>query len=200
MRSALLAVAAAALLGACDPGPELPRLDADAVILAFGDSLTYGTGAGDGESYPEVMEEITGRTVVGAGVPGEISARGLRRLPGVLDAEEPDLLVLVHGGNDFLRKRPRRETEANLRAMVREARGRGIPVVLVGVPEFGLVLDSAELYETVAEESGVPLEDEILPGLLGDNRYKSDHVHPNAAGYRRMAEALAALLREHGAL
>ncbi len=195
-----LVLAVTVWLAGCDSGPELPRLGADAVILAFGNSLTYGTGAGDGESYPEVLEEITGLTVVGAGVPGEVSARGLRRLPGVLEAEQPDLLILVHGGNDFLLERPRSETETNLRAMIREARSRDVPVVLVGVPEFGLLLDSAELYENVAEDMGVPLDDEILPDLLGDNRYKSDHVHPNAAGYRRMAEGVAALLRERGAL
>ena len=119
---------------------------------------------------------------------------------GNLDEFRPELLILCHGGNDFLRKLDLGATEANLAAMVREAQSRGIAVVLIGVPEPGLFLGTAELYERVAEATGVPIEDGIIPEVLGDNRTKSDPIHPNAAGYRLLAEALAALLSERGAL
>jgi len=147
-----------------------------------------------------VLERLTGRTVVNAGVPGEVSAEALRRLPRVLAEAAPDLLILCTGGNDFLRRQSSAALERNLRAMVAAAREAGVPVVLVGVPAFGLFLDTAEVYHRVAEDLEVPMQDDILGELLGDNRYKSDHVHPNAAGYRLMAEAIAALLEAHGAL
>jgi acyl-CoA thioesterase-1 len=189
------------LLAACgdDPAP-LPPLAPDAVILAFGDSLTHGTGAWDYQSYPAVLAERSGRTVVNAGVPGEETDKGLRRLPGLLDRHQPKLLILCHGGNDILRKRDPAVTEANLREMIRMARERNIPVVMIAVPNVGLFLSPADFYEDIATDMQLPMEDEILADILGDNRYKSDHVHPNAAGYARLAEAVQALLTEHGAL
>ena len=84
--------------------------------------------------------------------------------------------------------------------MVSLARERSIPVVMIAVPNIGLFLSPADFYEEVADDMGVPIEDDILADVLGDNRYKSDHVHPNAAGYALIAEALQALLTEHGAL
>jgi len=193
-------IVAALLLPACGDSPSLPPLATDAVVLAFGDSLTYGTGAHREESYPAVLERRIGRKVVNAGVPGEVTERGLRRLPGALDRLDPQLLILIHGGNDILRDVDPALTEANLRAMIAASRARGVPVALVGVPELGLFLDPPEFYGRVAEDTGVPYEDGILGDLLGDNRYKSDHVHLNAAGYARLAEAVATLLERSGAL
>ena len=190
-----------AVLAACGEDPlPLPKLAPDAVILAFGDSLTHGTGARDYESYPAVLEARTGRRVINAGVPGEESDKGLRRLPGLLDRYRPDLLVLCHGGNDILRKRDPADTERNLREMIRLSRERDIAVVLIAVPDIGLFLSPADVYETVANDMQVPIENDVLADILGDNRLKSDHVHPNAAGYARIAEAVQTLLTEHGAL
>ena len=194
-------MSSAALVAACgDDTAPIPALGPDAVILAFGDSLTFGTGAKDYQSYPVVLAERTGRRVINAGVPGEETDRGLRRLPGLLDRYRPDLLILCHGGNDILRKRDPALTAANLRRMIGMARERGVPVVMMAVPDFGLFLSAADLYAEVAGDMRVPLEGDIIPEVLGDNRYKSDHVHPNADGYARIAEALETLLSERGAL
>jgi lysophospholipase L1-like esterase len=191
----------AVLLAACgDDPPPLPKLPADAVILAFGDSLTHGTGARDYQSYPAVLAKRTGHRVINAGKPGEETAIGLRRLPGALNRFRPDLLVLCHGGNDILRKRDPAATEANIREMIRLAREQSIAVVMIAVPNIGVFLSSADFYDDIADDMGVPMEADILADVLGDNRFKSDHVHPNAAGYARMAEAVQALLVEHGAL
>jgi acyl-CoA thioesterase-1 len=195
------AVLLAALLAACSDDPvPLPKLAPDAVVLAFGDSLTYGTGARDEQSYPAVLAALTGRQVINAGIPGEETDGGLRRLPGLLDRYQPDLLILCHGGNDILRKRDAAVTEANLREMIRIGRERHIPVVMIAVPNVGLFLSSADFYADIAEDMQVPVEDDILATLLGDNRFKSDHVHPNASGYARLAEAMQSLLSAHGAL
>jgi lysophospholipase L1-like esterase len=184
----------------CSSRTALPPLSPTARVLAFGDSLTYGTGAGAGESYPDVLAGLISRTVVNAGVPGEISAEGVARLPALLEREQPDLIIICHGGNDFLRRLPPSETSLNLREMVRQARNRGISVVLVAVPEPGLLISPPSLYREIAAAEGLPLEKSILTSILKNPALKSDQIHPNAAGYRRLAEVLHALLRENGAL
>jgi len=189
------------LTGCSEPPPRLPYLADDAVILAFGDSLTHGNGAGKGESYPAVLQRLSGRRVINAGVPGEQSDAGLDRLPEVLDDYQPQLLILCHGGNDMLRNKSMSALQANLEKMITLSRERGIPVVLLGVPRpaiFGM--ESAAPYVTVAKEMKLPFEATILPQVLSDNALKSDRIHPNAAGYRLIAEALYQLLKERGAL
>lgn len=181
--------------------PMLNKLPADAVILAFGDSLTYGTGAAPGRDYPTLLAGSIGREVINGGVPGEISADGLQRLRPLLDDYQPDLLILIHGGNDILRKIPAAQTRANLQAMIAAAKQRNISVVLLGVPELGLLLlHSAEFYQELAQAEQVPIDLETLPGILSSNTLKSDAVHPNELGYAKLAEKIAALMREQGAL
>ena len=189
-----------ALLAACDGQPKLPRLAPDAVVLAFGDSLTFGTGANPHESYPARLEALIGRKVVASGVPGELSAEGLSRLSSALEETKPQLLILCHGGNDLLRKLDDGQAANNLRAMVRLAKARGAQVVLIGVPKPGLLPSVASFYEDIARELKLPYEDTALRKILTDNALKSDLVHPNAAGYARLAEAVAALLKKAGAV
>jgi lysophospholipase L1-like esterase len=196
-----LCLAGLLLLAACGGStPKIERLPHDAVILAFGDSLTFGTGAPTNESYPEQLARLTGRKVVAAGVPGEVSALGLARLNGVLDEVQPRLLILCHGGNDLLRKLDETQAANNLRAMIRMAKARGIAVVLIGVPRPGIFLSTADFYQGIAEADGLPYDAEILKTILSDNALKADVVHPNARGYARLAEAVARLLREAGAI
>lgn len=192
-------VALALLLVACGT-PDLELLPPDAVLLAFGDSLTHGTGARAGESYPVVLERLTGHPVINEGVPGELSGAGSRRLAAVLDRHVPDLLLLCHGGNDLLKTRDAGHLEANLRRMIAVAHERGIPVLLIGVPEPGLPLGIADLYRDLAAELDLPLEDEALADILSDRALKSDTIHPNAAGYRLLAERVHDLLQRSGAL
>ncbi len=199
-RALALALVAVAL-AACGPKvPKVPRLDAGAVVLAFGDSLTFGTGAARSESYPAVLERLIGRKVVGAGVPGETSGEGLDRLPEVLDQVKPQLLVLCHGGNDFLRKMGEETAAANVREMIRLAQSRGIAVVLLATPKPGFGTSRVPFYEEIGRELKIPVEADILPDVLGSRSLKSDLVHPNAKGYEKIAEAVADLLKDAGAL
>jgi len=196
---ALLALLSA-LQGCGKEVPELPPLGGDAIVLAFGDSLTYGTGAEASRSYPAALERMIGRKVMSAGVPGEVSASGLARLPGVLDRVRPQLLILCHGGNDLLRKLDEAALAGNLRAMVRVARDRGVPVMLVAVPKPGLFPSAHPIYTNVAKELGLPIEEDALAEILTDNELKSDPIHPNARGYERLAARVAELLKEARAL
>lgn len=195
----ILALAAASVLSACGRSPKLPPLAPGSVVLAFGDSLTYGTGANEDESYPAQLAKLSGWNVVREGVPGEISENGLARLPAALDEHAPKLLLLCHGGNDFLRRLPKDKAAENLRAMIRLAKARGIEVVLIGTPELGFTLSPAAFYGEIAKEFGIPYEDEVLGKILRDGSLKSDQIHPNARGYRLMAERVFALLKKSGA-
>lgn len=196
----LLLLAVVIMPAACSKAPQLPLLAADAVILAFGDSLTAGTGAGDAESYPAVLSNITGRKVINAGVPGEVSAAGLLRLPELLEREHPALLILCHGGNDLLGRADHQMIADNLRSMIRVAVERGVPVMLIAVPSPDLSLKPPSLYENLAKEFKIPIELKILPRILSKGSLKSDYIHPNAAGYRMFAEAVANLMKKSGAL
>lgn len=202
MRPRLLSlVLFATLLASCGPGvPTLPKLDPGATVLAFGDSLTHGTGAAQDQSYPAHLGRLIGRKVVAAGVPGEISEEGLRRLPAVLDDVRPQLLILCHGGNDFLRRLDEPAVARNVRDMVSLARQRGIHVMLVATPKPGFGVSKVAFYGNIGRELGIPVETDVMADVLGTNKLKSDLVHPNAEGYRRIAEAVAKVLRAAGAV
>ncbi|HEV2430483.1 MAG TPA: arylesterase [Burkholderiales bacterium] len=187
-------------LAGCGERPKLERLAPDAVVLAFGDSLTYGTGAAEGESYPAQLEMLIGRRVVRAGVPGEVTAQALARLPAALDEHAPRLVLLCIGGNDFLRRLGNHQVEKNVREMVKLAQNRGVAVLLIGTPEPGFTVSPPAFYAGIAKEYRVPYEGAIVGEVLKDRALKADPIHPNARGYRIIAERLAATLRESGAI
>jgi acyl-CoA thioesterase-1 len=192
----------ALFLSACsDPTPQLNPLSNDAVILAFGDSLTYGTGTKKENSYPSLLQQLSKRQVINAGVPGDVTAGGLERLAETIEEYQPQLLILCLGGNDMLRQKPAAEIERNLEEMIKISRKQGIPVLLLGVPRpaiFGL--ESADLYYSLAQRLEIPLEAEIIPEVLSDRDLRSDQIHPNTEGYRLLAEGVFNKLRESGAL
>jgi acyl-CoA thioesterase-1 len=197
-RLALLALAFC--LAACGERARLEQLPANAVVLAFGDSLTYGTGANESESYPAQLETLIGRRVVRAGVPGEVTAQALERLPAALDEYAPRLLLLCIGGNDFLQRLGNAQAERNVRAMVQLAKSRGIGVVLIGTPEPALLPSPPAFYDAVARDFGIPYEGGVITEVLKNASLKSDAIHPNARGYRIIAERVAERLKKAGAL
>ncbi|HYD56908.1 MAG TPA: arylesterase [Burkholderiales bacterium] len=188
-------------LGACgEKKAKLSSVPQDAIVLAFGDSLTYGTGAQAEESYPAQLEKLIGRRVVRAGVPGEVTAQALARLPAVLEEHSPRLLLLCIGGNDFLRRLGNAQAAQNVRGMVKIARSQGIDVMLIATPEPGLRVVPPAFYSEIASEFGIAYEESVIGEVLTDASLKADTVHPNAKGYRVIAERLAARLRESGAI
>lgn len=195
-------ICALLLAAACSPRPEaLAPLAPDAVILAFGDSLTAGTGAAPEASYPSRLEALSGRRVINGGIAGELSRGGVDRLPGLLEAHRPDLLILTHGGNDLLRRVDMEETRENLETMIGHAWERGIDVLLVAVPAPTLLrLRSDPLYAEIGQRLRVPVEDEALAHVLSRDTMKADPIHPNGDGYRYVAERIHRLLVQTGAL
>lgn len=197
----LLAIATLVLAACSDSGPRMQPLERDAVVLAFGDSLTHGTGAKRGQGYPDVLAELINRPVIAEAVPGETTADAMPRLQPALDQHQPALVILCLGGNDMLRKRDRGAMYARLESMISAIRAQGAQVLLLGVPEPKLIGLSAEPgYAELAKRLKVPIENKVLAQVLSDRDLKADPIHPNAAGYRQIAEAIAEFLRERGAI
>jgi len=187
-------------LVACKSEATQSPLAPEAKVLAFGDSLTYGAGVLPEETYPAQLQAMIQRQVVNGGLSGELSGDGLRRLPIWLDEYEPKLLILCHGANDLLRSLSEEKAAENLRAMVKMARDRKIDVVLIAVPKFGLMRAPPTFYEDIAREFNIPIERYVLNDIVENNALRSDAVHPNAQGYRMIAQAIVKRLQKSGAL
>lgn len=200
MKRPLILLLCLSLLSACGGEEPMVALPANATILAFGDSLTAGNGAPDENSYPAQLARLINRTVINAGISGEESGAGRARLEALLDEHRPQLLILCHGGNDLLRKRPMAQLAENLRAMITLAQSRGIEVIMLGVPAPGIFLSSEVIYANVAEATGVIFIEDVVSDVLSQPSKKSDTVHPNAAGYSDMANAIAEELSDRGAI
>ncbi|MGJ8669415.1 MAG: GDSL-type esterase/lipase family protein [Oceanococcus sp.] len=181
--------------------PTLEWISNDGVILAFGDSLTHGTGTTKDKAYPSVLAQLIDRTVAVEATPGDKTSDGLEKLAAALDEHHPNLLLLCLGGNDFLRKVDTQTTIENLQRMIAIADRKGVQVLLIGVPKpviFGL--ESHPLYKELAKQYRLPLEADAIAKVLANSATKSDAFHPNADGYQLVAQAIAELLRKTGAI
>lgn len=178
----------------------------ETVIVAMGDSLTEGYGLAETEAWPAVLEkrlreEGWAIRVVNAGVSGETSEGARSRLNWVLGLK-PDILVLATGANDGLRGLEASLLSVNLDRIVEICRDRGIPVVLVGmkmVRNMGEAYTTAfeAVYPDVAHRHDLILIPFLLEGVAGEPGLNlADGIHPNAEGYRRVAETVLPYARE----
>jgi len=178
---------------------DIQTLNSKESILAFGDSLTYGYHAKPHESYPTILSQLSAHTVINAGITGETSAEGLKRLPKLLKDENIKLMLLCFGGNDIIQKKSMVSLKENLKTMIQMAKEKNIEVLLISVPNFTLFgLSPLELYEEVADEENVVLASGILAQILEQPSLKSDQIHPNALGYKMMGEKIYEKLKEEG--
>jgi acyl-CoA thioesterase I len=177
-----------------------PARAADHVIAALGDSLTAGLGVGVEEAYPAVLEARLRREgfdyrVVNAGVSGDTSAGGLRRIDWVLKLS-PDIVIVALGANDGLRGQPPDALRDNLIRIIERARAGGARVLLAGMrvpPNYGAEYARAfaAVYPAVAQATGVPLAPFLLDGVAGNPRLnQADGIHPTAEGQRIIANRL----------
>ncbi len=193
---ALLLVMFATLIVSCSESEKYAVIPKGATVLILGDSLSYGTGAKEGEDYPTLLAKSTGWKIINEGIPGDTTAGGLERLPDLLTEYQPQLLIVELGGNDFLRQQAKSQTEANLKAILALAKTQNIPTILVAIPEFSPLraavgnLSDHSLYETIAKETKTPLIKDVFSEVLSDNNLKSDQVHPNSEGYQLIAKKM----------
>lgn len=195
----------------CGKEHKYVPLPTTANVVILGDSLTYGTGADNGEGYASILERNTGWNVINAGVPGNTSSDGLARLTELLNAHESgeqkiDFLIIELGGNDFLKRVPENETVNNLKTILMQAKANSIQTVLLAIPQFSPVgaafgnLSDHPLYEKLAKETGTPLIEDIFSDVLAKNSLKADYIHPNAEGYRIVESNLREALIDLGFL
>ena len=156
-------------------------------VVAFGDSLTAGYGAGKDKAYPAVLGRMINRPVVNLGLSGDTAANAPARLPQVLQAN-PYMVLIEFGGNDFMRSVPFDQTEQAMRQIVDEVQAAGAVAVLVDTGGYPGMSRYTKLYKQIAKEKQALFVPGILDGIFGKSKYKADPIHPNAAGYEIVAQ------------
>jgi acyl-CoA hydrolase len=194
------------LITACGDKEPPNYLTPGSLVLAFGDSITYGTGAPLDMDYPNHLFKLTGFGVVNAGIPGDTTREARKRLGELLALHQPDMVIVELGGNDFLERRSEATIKQELKDIIQACQQAGAVTMLVAVPRLSLLragtgtLKDADIYEELAEETGAVLVDDLISDILSDRSLRADPIHPNSAGYRVLAEGLVARMRETGIL
>ena len=166
-------------------------------ILAFGDSLTFGHNAEEHESYPSVLNRLTGISITNAGISGETSEEGLKRLDTALEDQNIKLVILCFGGNDILQAKPISSLKVNLKIMIQKIKAINAKVLLLALPNpSSFILEPLALYQELADEEGVTLLEGTLKDIYTNPSLKSNTTHPNALGYTKMAEDIYKKLKE----
>jgi acyl-CoA thioesterase-1 len=175
-------------------------------IVAFGDSLTAGYGLSPKESYPSILQRKLDADgfkyeVVNAGISGDTSAGGLRRIDWTLEAGGVRFVILELGANDFLRGQPIAETRKNLVQIIERAKARNAQVLLAGMytttdagQNYEREIDDA--FRSLAREQQVTLIPFFLEGVAGrDDLNQGDRIHPNAEGTKIVADTVYKYLK-----
>jgi len=161
-------------------------------IIAFGDSLVEGVGAADGNDFVALLSKRVGRPIINLGHSGDTTAAGLVRI----DAYKPKVVLLLLGGNDYLRKVPISETRKNLAELIQNIQSRGAVVLLLGV-RGGILNDRFDSeFEDLRDTYHTAFVPDVLDGLLGDAGLMSDTVHPNTTGHKVIAEKIYPVLMQ----
>lgn len=156
-------------------------------VVAFGDSLIEGVGATEGNDMVSQLSKKIGEPIINLGIAGNTTEQGLARVDRIAEYN-PKIVILLLGGNDYLRKVPKVETFKNLETIITKIQSMGAVVVLLGV-QGGLLGDPYEdLFEDLAKKKGTLYVSNVLEDLFGDQRYMSDSVHPNDAGYAKIVD------------
>jgi acyl-CoA thioesterase-1 len=191
---------------ATTPGSTAPAIPADApLVVVLGDSIAAGLHLSAEQAFPAVLQRELAAAgspfrLVNAGVSGDTSAGGLRRIDWILK-QEPDVLVVELGGNDGLRGQDLAGVESNLRGIVERAKASGARVVLLGVQiptSYGADYAGkfSAIYPRIAADLGVDIVPEFLAGVGGvADMNLEDGLHPTAAGHERVAQNVAPVLR-----
>jgi acyl-CoA thioesterase-1 len=161
-------------------------------IIVFGDSLVEGSGSTAGNDFVSLISKKLNRPVINAGFAGDTTESAKGRLDSDVLQQNPKVVVILLGGNDFLLRMSREQTMQNLRQMISRIQGQGAGVVLVGVRK---IIYSSE-YENLARETGSIYVPNILDETYGDKALMSDQIHPNDAGYKIFAEIISPAIKK----
>ena len=179
------------LLTGCSQAPKIRNLDSrGSNIICLGDSLTSGEGAEPGQDYPSLLTGYLDRKVINAGVSGDTTGDVLKRIEKDVLEQDPQMVIVILGGNDFLQKIPVEKTFQNLERIVDLIQHRGAAVTLAQV-KTGLLNDSyLNGFKNLTRQKKTLLIPDILKGIIGNPDLMSDTIHPNAKGYAIMAKRI----------
>ena len=179
-----------------DRSPRAAKPTAGATVVAFGDSLVEGRGATPGHDFVSLLAQRLSVPIVNAGRSGDTATAALSRLDASVLSRNPRVVIVLLGGNDFLRRVPEPETFRSLATIVERIRQRGAAVVLVGV-SVGLITDPyASEYEALARRTSSGLVPDILDDIIGHADRMSDSIHPNDQGYEMIADRIEPVVRD----
>ncbi|MGQ4002611.1 arylesterase [Francisellaceae bacterium CB299] len=165
-------------------------------IVAFGDSLTAGYGVGKNDNYPSQLSLLINQPIINMGISGETTAQALARIDNVI-AKDPKVVLITLGGNDLKKKLPASEAFSNLKQIVNILHQNGALVVIGGINIPYYSNDYADDYVIFAKENGCLLVPNILGGLFGHSDLMVDTVHPNAKGYKIVAESFYETIKNY---
>ncbi len=169
--------------------PEIKNIDSRGKnIICFGDSITWGYGADPGEDFPAQLARMFSYPVINAGIDADTTPEAARRFDADVMNREPLLVIVALGGNDFLKKVPMEVTMKNVAKMIDTAQGQGAIVAVADI-SAGMFLKEyrAEFYKLAREKQTIFIPS-ILGGIITNPSLKSDFIHPNAAGYKIIAQ------------
>ena len=159
-------------------------------IICFGNSITEGVGSDVGEDFPSLLAKKLNRPVMNAGKGGDTTRSALERLKADVLEKNPGLVIVELGGNDYLQKIPREETFKNLEKIITDIQQEDAVVVLAAV-KIGVLFDEYYSgFKTVAQKKKILLIPDIMQDVFINPKFKSDSIHPNAAGYQMIAEKI----------
>lgn len=164
-------------------------------IVALGDSLVEGVGATTGNEFPSVLSRLIGEPIINLGISGNTSSDGLARINEVID-QDPKIVLVLLGGNDFLRNVEPKVTFQNINKIISQIHESGAIVILLGV-RGGIFSDQYEEYfNQIAKDSGSLYVPDVLDGLFGNSTLMSDAIHPNDAGYAKIAQKVLPVIKK----
>jgi acyl-CoA thioesterase-1 len=163
-------------------------LPVEGKIVCFGDSLTSGVGATEGHAYPDQLAAMISRPIINAGRSGDTTRSAAARLQSDVLSHAPAIVIVALGGNDLMRGISKDVAFGRLKAMVVTIQDHGALVVVGGidVPLWGK--GYGDMYRVLCRETEAVCVANILEDIWGQRSLMSDTIHPNDAGYRRMAE------------
>ena len=157
-------------------------------IICFGDSITFGYGVNPGEDYPASLAKLVRIPVINAGVDGDTSAQGLKRLQADVLDKAPYLVLVEFSGNDLIKGVAIADTVNNIKEMIQRIQAKGAMVAVVDVSAGLFMLEYRLRFFQLARETGAIFIPAVLDRILTNPGMKSDFMHPNARGYKIVAQ------------
>lgn len=166
-------------------------------IICFGDSITFGYGAAKGDDYPTALGRMVSLPVINLGIDGDTSTDALKRIELDVLSREPFLVIVEFCGNDFIKKVPKETTYKNIREIVERIQRKGALVALVDISAGLFLSEYRAAFKTIAQETGAVFIPEVLRGIVTNPSMKSDFLHPNARGYKLIAQRVHKIISSY---